>query len=59
MTMDFEYVADATPIHDHSGLKLTWVQTQSDLNRVEAKIAQRAREESQILSPFRYKHLTE
>lgn len=37
MTIQFEYAEGATPIHDYSGLKLTWIQTQKDLNRAEAE----------------------
>jgi Fic-DOC domain mobile mystery protein B len=37
MKIDFEYPKGATPIDDISGLKISWVQTQADLNRVEAE----------------------
>ncbi|MBN4066713.1 mobile mystery protein B [Simkania negevensis] len=35
--MKLIYPQGATPINDISGLKLTWVRTQSDLNKVEAE----------------------
>lgn len=37
MTNQFEYPEGATPIYDYSCLKLNWVQTQNDLNRVETE----------------------
>ena len=37
MTIKFEYPQGATPINDVSGLKLSWVNTQGQLNRVEAE----------------------
>ena len=37
MNVTFEYPEGATPIDDISGLKISWVKTQSHLNRVEAE----------------------
>ncbi len=37
MSIKFDYPEGATPINDISGLKLSWVQTQAHLNRVEAE----------------------
>ena len=36
MSIIFEYPEGATPINDISGLQLSWVNTQGQLNRVEA-----------------------
>lgn len=37
MDIKFEYPEGATPIDDISGLKISWVKTQKDLNRVEGE----------------------
>ena len=37
MNHQFKYPEGATPIDDISGLKLSWIHTQSHLNRAEAE----------------------
>lgn len=61
MKIKFEYPEGATPINDISGLKISWVKTQANLNRVEAENISQAIEKhlmKSINSPLNWFNIT-